>query len=132
MATTPVVVVPHPTSFLQHMGHFFKRALGLTIEAAQIAEPIVDIAFPEIAGIYNSAVNLAVGAEAMAPTVPGTGPQKLAALSSFLVPQVLAWAKQNGVVWPESEITKWASAVVDTMKLIPPPTVAPVPPTSAP
>lgn len=119
-------------SFLQHMGNFFKKALGISVTVAKDAEPIIDTAFPEVASIYNSAVGLATGAEAMAPTSTGTGPQKLAQLSASLIPQVTAWAAANGVVWNDADITKWASAVVDTINLIPSPTVAPVPATPTP
>jgi hypothetical protein len=104
-------------TILQHVGNFFKAVLGI----ARAAEPIVDVAFPQIALIYNSAVGLAIGAETMAPTTTGTGPQKLAQLMAGLTPQVTAWATQNGINWPQADIQKWASAVVDTMNLIPAP-----------
>ena len=108
-------------SFLQHLGNFFKSALGIAVKVAAAAEPIVDVAFPEVASIYNSAIGLAVGAEAMAPTLTGTGPQKLAQLTASLLPPVSAWAKANGVTWDDADIQKWASAVVDTINLIPAP-----------
>ncbi len=114
-------------SFLQHVGNVFKKILGIAVTAAKDAEPFVDVAFPAIAPLYNSAVGLAIGAEAMAPTLTGTGPQKLAQLVASLEPQALAWAAANGIVWPTADITKWASAVVDTINLIPAPTVPPVP-----
>jgi hypothetical protein len=113
-------------SFLGHVGNVFKKILGIAVTVAKDAEPIIDLAFPAIAPLYNSAVGLAIGAEAMAPTATGTGPQKLEQVMTFLAPQALAWAKQNGIVWPEADIQKWASAVVDTMNLVPAPTVPPV------
>jgi hypothetical protein len=119
-------------TFLQHLGNAFKKILGIAVTVAKDAEPEVDILFPTVAPLYNSAVGLAVGAEAMAPTLTGTGPQKLAQLVASLEPQVLAWAAQNGVVWDSAAIQKWASAVVDTINLIPAPTVAPVPAAPAP
>ena len=114
-------------TFLSHIGGFFKKVLGIATTVAKVAEPIVDLAFPELAPLYNSAVGLAIGAEAMAPTATGTGPQKLAQVMAYLEPQAVAWAAQNGIVWPQADIQKWASAVVDTMNLIPAPTVAPTP-----
>lgn len=113
-------------TFLQHLGNAFKKILGIATTVAKDAEPEVDILFPAVAPLYNSAVGLAVGAEAMAPALTGTGPQKLAQLVASLEPQAVAWAAQNGIVWPVADITKWASAVVDTINLIPAPTVAPV------
>lgn len=110
-------------TFLQHVGSILKKVLGIAVTVAQDAEPEIDLLFPAIAPLYNSAVGLAYGAEAMAPTAVGTGPQKLAQLSASLVPQVEAWATANGIVWPTDAITKWASAVVDTVNLIPAPTL---------
>src|SRR6266702_2850154 len=104
-------------TFLQHVGGVFKKILGIATAIATVAEPIVDIAFPAIAPLYNSAVGLAIGAEAMAPTLTGTGPQKLAQLVASLEPQAEAWAKANGITWPTADIQKWASAVVDTINL---------------
>ncbi len=115
-------------TFLQHVGGVFKKILGIATEVAQVAEPIIDIAFPAIAPLYNSAVGLAIGAEAMAPTLTGTGPEKLAQLVASLEPQALAWAKANNILWPAADIQKWASAVVDTINLIPAPTTPPVAP----
>lgn len=114
-------------SFLSHVGNVFKKILGIAITVARDAEPIIAVAFPEVSPLYNSAVGLAIGAEAMAPQATGTGPQKLAQLMISLEPQAVAWAKQNGIVWPQADIQKWASAVVDTINLIPAPTVTPTP-----
>lgn len=122
MATAAVTPAPKPLTFLQHTGNFFKKVLGIAVTVAKDAEPEVDILFPAIAPIYNSAVGLAVGAETMAPTLAGTGPQKLAQLMVALEPQAVAWAAANGIVWPVADIQKWASAVVDTINLIPAPT----------
>lgn len=111
-------------TFLQHVGNFFKGLLGIV----KSTEPLADLALTAagLAGlvpIYNSAIGLAVGAEALAPTVTRTGPQKLAQLIAGLEPQALAWAQANNIVWPAAEIQKWASAVVDTINLIPAPAV---------
>lgn len=114
-------------TFLQHVGSILKKVLGIAVTVAKDAEPVVDLLFPALAPLYNSAVGLAYGAEAMAPTLTGTGPQKLQQLVTSLVPQAEAWAAQNGIVWPVADINKWASAVVDTINLIPAPTVAVAP-----
>jgi len=114
-------------SFLQHVGSIFKKALGIATAVAQVAEPIVAVAFPEVAPLYNTTVGLAIGAEAMAPTATGTGPQKLAQLMTSLEPMAASWAQQNGITWPQADIQKWASAVVDTINLIPAPQAPPTP-----
>jgi hypothetical protein len=115
-------------TFLQHVGGILKKILHIGEEAAIIAAPAIQIAFPEIAPIYNSAIGLAMGAEATTSATTGTGPQRLAQVTSTLVPQVQAWAAQNGIVWPDAEITKWTSAVVDTLNMIPQPTTTPTTP----
>jgi hypothetical protein len=112
------------TTFLQHLGSFFKNLLHIGVEVATVAEPFVAVAFPEVTPIYNSAIGLATAAEATAASATGTGAQKLASVTATLVPQVQAWAKANGIVWDEAAITKWTSAVVDTLNLIPAPTTA--------
>lgn len=117
-------------TFLQHVGNFFKKVLGITTTVAKDAEPEVDLLFPTVAPLYNSAVGLAIAAETMAPTTTGTGPQKLAQLVAGLEPQALAWAAQNGINWAVADIQKWASAVVDTINLIPSPTIPPVTPSA--
>jgi hypothetical protein len=118
-------------TFLQHLGSTLKTVLHIGVEAAAVAEPIVALAFPEVIPLYQSTLGLAAGAEALAPTVTGTGPQKLSQLLSTLLPQAQAWAQANNINWPTDEIQKWASAVVDTVNLIPAPATAVPPATQA-
>jgi hypothetical protein len=113
-------------TFLDHVGNFFKGLLHIGVEVAKVAEPFIAVEFPEVLPIYGSAIGLAITAQATAASTTGTGTQKLAQVTASLVPQVQAWAKQNGIVWNDADITKWTSAVVDTINLIPAPTVAPV------
>ncbi len=108
-------------SLLQHLGSILKRILHIGEVAATVAEPFILAEFPAIAPLYTSALGLAITAEASAPSLTGTGPQKLSQLVANLVPQAEAWAAQNKITWPTAEITKWASMVVDTMNLIPAP-----------
>ena len=125
VAQPPQATVVKKQSFLQHLGSILKNILHIGEEVATVAEPIIAVSFPEVLPLYKSALGLAAGAEAMAPALTGTGPQKLAQLLQGLTPEVLAWAKQNNINWPEAEIQKWASAVVDTINLIPAPTSQP-------
>ena len=110
-------------SILQHIGNVLRKILYIGTEVGYVAEPIVDLAFPQVAGIYNSAIGLAMSTEASSSSISGTGAQKLGQLTENLVPGMLEWAKKNGIVWSIADITKWASAVVDTVNLIPAPTV---------
>lgn len=109
-------------TFLQNAGNVLKNILHIGEEVAEVAEPIIDLAFPQVAPLYNSALGLAISAEATAPTLTGSGVHKLSQLTANLVPQAQAWAAQNGIKWDDAEISKWASAVVDTLNMIPAPT----------
>jgi hypothetical protein len=111
-------------TFLQHLGGTLKKALRIGITVATDAEPIVALAFPEVIPLYQSTLGLATGVEALAPTTTGTGAQKLSQLLSSLLPQAQAWAQKNNINWPAEDIQKWASAVVDTVNLIPAPASA--------
>ena len=114
-------------TFLQHLGSSLKKALHIGVEVAVEAEPIVALAFPEVMPLYQSTVGLAAGAEALAPATTGTGAQKLSQLLATLLPQAQAWAVRNDINWPAEDIQKWASAVVDTINLIPAPVEAAAP-----
>lgn len=129
-ATTTPIEKENTMTFLQHLGNILKSILHIGEEAAVIAQPLVAAAFPEIAPLYTSALGLAVTAEASAPALTGTGAQKLAQLVTNLVPQAEAWAAQNKITWPTADITKWASAVVDTLNMIPSPAAAAAPKTT--
>jgi hypothetical protein len=117
-------------TFLQHVGSVLKKILHIGVEVATEAEPIIAVAFPEVMPLYQSTLGLATGAEAMAPTATGTGAQKLSQLVTALLPQAQAWAAKNNITWPEADIQKWASAVVDTVNLIPAPAATPTTPAS--
>ena len=112
-------------TFLQHVGIALKDVLHIGEKVAIAAEPIIDIAFPNVAPIYNSAIGLAISAESTEAQLTGTGPQKLAQLLNNIEPQVAAWAKQNKIEWDQAAIQKWVSAVVDTLNMIPAPTAVP-------
>ncbi len=116
-------------TFLQHVGHVFKVILGV----AERTEPVVDLALMltglgAIIPIYNSTIGLIIGAEGTAATATGTGPQKLAQVTAGIVQQATAWAVANKINWPEAEIQKWASAVADTLNMIPAPPALPAAP----
>ena len=111
-------------TFLQHVGIALKNVLHIGEKIAVAAEPIIDIAFPNVAPIYNSAIGLAISAESTEAHLTGTGPQKLAQALANIEPQIEEWAKQNGIAWDQPSIQKWLSAVVDTLNLIPAPAAA--------
>jgi len=106
-------------TFLQHVGGIFKNILHIGETVAIVASPVIDIAFPNVAPIYNSAIGLAISAETSSAGVSGTGTQKLAQVVANLEPMLAAWAAQNKIPWDQAGIQKWTSAVVDTLNLIP-------------
>jgi hypothetical protein len=106
-------------SFLSDVGKFFKGVLHIGTEVAEIATPVLSIVDPSVVPIYTSALNLAVGAESLMDSTTGTGEQKLKTVTSALLPQVQSWATKNGINWPEADVQKWVSAVVDTIDMIP-------------
>lgn len=117
-------------NFLDHVGNILKKILHIGEDAATIAAPIVAAEFPEVAPLYTSALGLAAAMQATVPSVQGSGATKLAGMVQALLPQAESWAAQNGINWPVADINKWASAIVDTIKLIPAPsgTAAPAAP----
>jgi hypothetical protein len=118
-------------NFLTHIGNFFGQLLHIGTEVAQVATPFVDLAFPQVGPLYNSALGLVIAAEAAAPAA-GSGALKNEQFVANLVPQAEAWAAQNNLAWPTADINKWANAtgaaLVASLKLIPAPTPAPTKP----
>lgn len=124
-------------SILSNIGKGLKKVFGVAVEAAQVAEPVVDIIFPGYAIIYNSAVAAAVKAEAVAITAgqqEGTGAQKFAIALQEVEPIFTQWYQsQYGQTPALNTIETWLNAVVATLNAIPAPTtqVAAAPTTTA-
>lgn len=115
------------TSFLQHVGSIFKTILTDATKIAGIAEPVVDIAFPSVAGLYNFTVQQAALAETAAAGAQGVGTQKLAAVVAAVTPYATAALKNDGVPAPTTDhITNYVNAVVASLNALPAP-VAPAP-----
>lgn len=124
MATTaPLVPAPQgKTSFLSHVGGFLRRLLHIGEEAALIAQPIITAAFPDVAPLFNSAIGLALGAEATAATATGSGPQKLAQVVVGLNPLIDKFVADNKLgEFHQANREKFAAAIADALNLIPAP-----------
>lgn len=119
-------------NFLDHVGSVLKKIFHIGEEAAIIARPFIDVAFPEIAPLYNSAFGLMGALQAAVVSTPGAGTLKLAALVSAMTPQIEAFTKANNIQWSKADIEKWASLVVETVKLIPAPSAPAAPITLVP
>lgn len=115
-------------TFLNHVGSFLRKVFTGATEVAQVAEPIVDIAFPSVANLYNFTVQQASLAEAAAEGSHSTGPQKLAAVVAAVTPYATQALKADGVPAPtDAQITAYVNAVVASLNALP----APVAPATA-
>ena len=101
----------------------FKKVVGSILRAiglvAGVAKPIVTAAFPEVGSLYTVALSGILSVEALLGGQSGNGAAKLEQLAATLIPFAQAWAAKHGMKWTDDQIKLWASAVVDTMKLLP-------------
>ena len=115
-------------TILADVGNGLKKFFGVATTVAQDVEPLVDIAFPGFAALYNSAVAEAVKAEALAIAAgnqSGTGAQKLALVVAAITPSVTSYAAANGLSAPTAAtITNYANAVVATLNALQAPPTA--------
>ena len=114
-------------SVLEHIGHGILVGLHITEQVAVVAEPFVAVAAPQIVGLYSGILSAAMSAEAAAAGSSGTGAQKLALVLAGQLPNIEKVFADNGIAMPTADINKWASAIVDTIKLIPAPSAANIP-----
>lgn len=113
------------STFLQHVGNFFRKLFTGAAQAAVAAEPIVDLAFPSIANLYNFTAQQVSLAETAAEGVSGTGAQKLAAVVAAVTPYATSILKADGVAAPTSaQIEAYVNAVVASINALPAPAAA--------
>jgi hypothetical protein len=113
------------STFLKHVGIFFKTIFTDATKAAQSAEPIVDVAFPSVANLYNFTVQQASLAETAAEGASGSGAQKLAAVVAAVTPYATSALQADGVPAPTSaQITAYVNAVVASLNALPAPAAA--------
>ena len=87
-------------TILGDIGNALKKIFAVGVEAAVIAEPIINVAFPGISALYNLTVNAAANAEANAVAAgaqSGTGPQKLALVVASIEKDFAAYATAAGI-----------------------------------
>lgn len=109
-------------SILSNIGHGFKVFFTDTTKVAQYAEPLIDIAFPGVATLYNLTVNAAVNAENAAITAGaqhGSGAQKLALVIASINADFTSYAVAAGIKYDAATITSWVNAVVATLNSLP-------------
>lgn len=113
------------STLLQHVGDFFRKLFTGATQAAIAAEPIVDLAFPSVASLYNFTAQQVSLAEAAANGASGTGAQKLAAVVAAVTPYATSVLKADGVATPTStQIEAYVNAVVASINALPAPVAA--------
>ena len=109
-------------TILSEVGHVFKVFFTDATKVAQIAEPIVDVAFPGISALYNLTVTAAANAENAAIAAgaqSGSGAQKLALVVASIESAYADYAKSAGITATPAAVIAWANAVVATLNAIP-------------
>lgn len=110
-------------SILSDIGNGLKKFFGVAETVAKAVEPIIDVAFPGIASLYNATfteVGNAETAAIAADAQSGTGAQKLAAVVAAITPYFTQYAQQNGLPAPTTTvITNYVNAVVASLNAIP-------------
>lgn len=111
------------TSILSDIGNGLKKFFAKAIPLAEAVAPIVDVALPGVAGLYNATVTEVANAETAAIAAGqqnGSGPQKLAAVVAAITPTFAAYAKQQGLPAPtQTVLQNYVNAVVASLNAIP-------------
>lgn len=111
-------------TILSDVGTALKKFFGVALTVAQAAEPVIDIAFPGIATLYNLTVAEVVKAEAAAVAAgaqTGTGTQKLTLVVAAIEPVFAQYAATTGIPSAQqaTAIQSWVNAVVASLNAIP-------------
>lgn len=109
-------------TFLKKAGVDLEKVLGIASEAAEVAEPVVDILFPAVGTLYNNAVNEAVkllAAGQAAAAQGGTTTVQLANVAAAVAPQLIAYAEQEGLPAPTAEhINAFTQAILASLQVL--------------
>jgi len=107
---------------LQKVSAVFVKIFTDAEIVAVAAEPFVDILFPAVAPIYNSAANGAAAAKAagLAAVVPGaTEEQNLINVTVAIEPGLVKYAQASGLQTPTTAtILAYAQALMPVLKLL--------------
>jgi len=116
-------------SILSDIGSKLKTFFADAVKVAEIAEPIVDVAFPGFAALYNAGVSEVANVETLsiaAASQSGTGAQKLAAVlgSPAWQAAVTAFEQTAGITLNQAQQTAYLNAIVAALNAIPAATAA--------
>lgn len=107
-------------TLLQKIGHDFLKVLGYIEEGAEIAEPIIDMAVPGIALIYNASVSFLQTAMAAAAANSATTltPAQIAAIATTMEPYVIPYLTTLGVSNPTSaQVQAYLNSVIQGLEI---------------
>jgi hypothetical protein len=116
------------TSILDNVGKALKVFFTDAVKVAQIAEPIIDVAFPGFATLYNAGVSEVLAAEnaaIAAGSQSGSGAQKLAYVlgSPTFISAVQQFEATASVPFNQTQQTAFINAIVAALDAIPASTV---------
>jgi hypothetical protein len=119
-------------SFLEHVGHDFKRGLDFILPwAAGAGEVAVSLFAPALGPMFNSTVSAVVLAEQKATALgkaTGSGPQKLADVLQLMEPVISQGLKDAGKDGSTAAVTNYINSVVQVLNAAPAPPTPPSPP----
>lgn len=115
-------------SFLDHVGHEFKRGLDALLPVAETAgEVAFKIFLPGVSPLFNATVAAVVTAEQNFSAVgkqTGSGPQKLSSVVSFMGPLIAQGLADVGKSNDQKAVEKYVDAVATILNAIPAPAPA--------
>lgn len=107
-------------TLLQKIGHDFLKVLGIVEEGAEIAEPIIDLAVPGIALIYNATLSFLQTAMAAATANSATTltPGQIAAIATTMEPYVVPYLTSLGISNPTSaQVQAYLTSVIQGLEI---------------
>ena len=109
-------------SILSNVGHGLAIFFKDSVKVAQIAEPIIAVAFPGIGTLFAATVNEVAKVEALAIAAgsqTGSGGQKLALVMQSIQAEYAQYAQANGLPVEPANVQAWINAVVAVLNSVP-------------
>ena len=111
-------------SLLSNIGHAFEKIFKGTVSVAQAVEPEVDLLFPGLSTLFNSAVAAAAAAEAAAVAAgaqTGSGAQKAAVAAPGIAAAINTFLQSNnlGTTSTPDQVATITNAVVAILNALP-------------
>lgn len=109
-------------TLLQKIGHDFLKVLGIIEEVGEAVEPVIDMALPEIAIIYNATVTFVQAAMAAAQAanvgVTTLTPAQIAAIATSMEPYIIPYLTSMGISNPTSaQVEAYMNSVIQGLEI---------------